>query len=710
MSWFAILAVATWIAEASVAVVAGALAFRSATKGPWLLVAGGMAAVVALQAGASLSGAAVPDAFWPAIHLGFAGLAAAGFALTMRRDTAGLRARAALELGEKKLRFLLDRVSEAYLISEAGRISFASRAFQPIFGVDAGAAIGAQFEAFVLPSSLHAYRHRYGGRPTSMGVHRIELEVSHARGEQRWVEASFQVTTWDGRPAELVCVSDITDRRRAEDALRESEERYRGLVEQAVIGIYRTTPDGTVLMANPALAAMLGEASSEELVGRDLRKWTGAEAEPRTAFNARLEREGVVSGFESTWVRHDGVRMSVRESARVVRNERGETEFCEGTVEDLTEHQELERQLVQAQKMEAVGRLAGGVAHDFNNLLQAILNTVHLARVGASDAKSGETRLAEIEEYVGRGAQLARQLLLFARRGPSQFESLDLNEVVDGAGRLLRRLLREDVALRVELAPGPVRALADRVQLEQVIVNLALNGADAMPEGGTLMVSTARRSDDGACLNVKDTGHGIPERIRDRIFEPFFSTKPSDRGSGIGLSVVHGIVTRHGGSIEVESAEGQGTTFRITLPAPTDSERLTAPSHRPRPGEELGGRGEAILVVEDQELVRESLSEILIAAGYEVAAAASAEEALPLAESGTFQLLLSDLVLPGMSGSALAAALRQRQPQLRVIIMSGHTDGLSPDQPLGAAGNAFLQKPFDAQTLTRSVRGALDRR
>ena len=566
VSWDFLLGPAVWLAEAGAAVAAGMLAIRSRGRIASLAFAAGMLLVVTLQLAWSQSGQGALPTRWLAAQFGFALLALGALGLAARRELAESRARAAQALGEKQLRFLLDRVSEAYVIVEDGKISFASRAYRSIFGVAAEEAIGGRFEDLILPSSLPAYRDRYNTTPLSVGANRVELEAARADGENRWIETTFQITTWDGRPAELVCVADITERRKAQDDLRESEERFRGLVENAVIGIYRTARDGRVLMANPALATMLGFATASELVGRNLRDWAAPDGESRASFIASLERDGVVGGFESLWTRPDGQRMFVRENARVILTENGEIECYEGSVEDLTVQHELSRQLVQAQKLEAVGRLAGGVAHDFNNLLQAILRSVHLVRRAGGDPQRNESRLTEIEDNVSRGAQLTRQLLLFSRRGASQFDNINLNDVVNGATRLLRRLLREDIALNVELSLEPVPVIADRGQLEQVIMNLALNGADAMPDGGTLTLGTARAEDGGALLTVRDTGEGIPEIIRERIFEPFFSTKPTDKGTGLGLSVVHGIISRHGGRIEFESEVNRGTTFRILLP------------------------------------------------------------------------------------------------------------------------------------------------
>ncbi len=520
-----------------------------------LALASGLVAAEGVGAFGAASGVAT------AVALLLAVAALAGLTLPAGGDRAGKREPEVMD--HRRLRFLLDRVSEAYVIVEGGEITFASRAFLHVFGVDPAQAIGRRLEHFIDVASHDLYRRRYEVAPGSVGVHRVQLAAVNATGEERWVEAGFQLTRWNDRPAELVCVADITDRREAEEALRRSEERFRGLFENAVIGIYRTDPAGRITVANEAFSRMLGFDSPSELVGREITEWASTGGPSRAVLETTLRERGTAHGFESFWSRADGKRLLVRESARIVRE--GD-DLVEGTVEDLTSQHDLTRQLVQAQKMEAIGLLAGGLAHDFNNLLQAVLSTVQLVRRFPGDGARREAWLGELTETVERGSRLSRQLLDLACQRTRAPEPVDLVEVVAGLRPMLERLVPRGVVVAEELEDRPVCVVGDRSQLEQVVLNLAVNAADAMPEGGRLTLRTGERGADEVILEVEDTGHGIPADLVGRIFDPFFTTKETGRGTGLGLSVVHGIVTDHRGRIEVESRPGAGTIFRVLLP------------------------------------------------------------------------------------------------------------------------------------------------
>ncbi len=371
---------------------------------------------------------------------------------------------------------------------------------------------------------------------------------------------------------------------------------------------------------------------------------------------------------------------------------------------DLTVARALEEQLRQAQKMEAVGRLAGGVAHDFNNLLQAMLVAADGLRLSAGDRQRTEETAAELSDLVRRAGALTRQLLLFSRRETAKLEHLDLNEVVLGMTKLLRRLIRENISFHVEPDQHSLSLRADRGQVEQVLLNLVVNAVDAMPDGGSLVVRTAAEGDKTIVLEVGDTGHGIPHEVRDRVFEPFFTTKAAGEGTGLGLSVVHGIVASHGGTIDVESLESRGTTVRVLLPRatgdPDSAKGVAAGSGLPR------GRGELILVVEDNPTVRTSLVETLTTLGYAVAEAESGEEAAVI-EGVRPHVLLTDYLLPGMTGLELAKRCHARWPNLRVILMSGYGGDHQLDEAVRAGSISFLRKPASLIDLAEELRRVL---
>jgi two-component system, cell cycle sensor histidine kinase and response regulator CckA len=399
-----------------------------------------------------------------------------------------------------------------------------------------------------------------------------------------------------------------------------------------------------------------------------------------------------------------------------------------GMVHDLTERlraedarRELEDQLRAAQKLEAVGQLAGGVAHDFNNLLAVILNYAWLLMEQLPEGDPAREDAREIAQAGESAAALTRQLLAFSRKQVLEPRVLDLNTIVSRLDKMLRRLIGEHLRLALELAPELGRVKADPGQLEQVVMNLVVNARDAMAAGGTLTLATADVDLDAAgaaqipeatpgpyvLLRVRDTGHGMDAATQQRIFEPFFTTKALGSGTGLGLSTVYGIVRQSGGTIRVQSAPGRGTTFEVYLPRVDEALNTTTPP--PAQVRALAGN-ETLLVVEDDDAVRRVTERLLRAAGYRLLTAASPAEALRLdaQHSGPLHLLLTDVVMPGMGGRELAARLRQRHPELRVLYMSGYSHGqFGAPRGLDADG-PLVAKPFSASDLTRSIRHALD--
>ncbi|MGZ5959362.1 MAG: hybrid sensor histidine kinase/response regulator, partial [Myxococcaceae bacterium] len=405
--------------------------------------------------------------------------------------------------------------------------------------------------------------------------------------------------------------------------------------------------------------------------------------------------------------RKDGVLFEEDATISPVRDPLGRIEHFVAVKRDVTQEVAIEERLRQAQRIEAVGRLAGGVAHDFNNLLQAMLTQTQLIRARPGDTERVAGTVNELEQHIRRGAALSRQLLLFSRRETAKPERLDLTEVLAGAMQLLQRLVREDIIFTVELADEPLPVVADRGQLDQVLMNLVVNAADAMPEGGRIVIRTGAGAGDHVWLSVEDTGHGIPEEIRGRLFEPFVTTKGGEKGSGLGLSVVHGIVVAHRGTIEASDRKGGGSIFRIELPRDTSGEVASSVRAGRDAPEVPHGTGERIMVVEDEAGAREGLLDLLTILGYQVTAVGSAREVEGLPARPAFDLLLSDLLLPDVSGADLARGLQERWPQLKVILMSGYTEDEAVRRDVGVGNVRFLQKPFDMMTLAREIRMAL---
>ena len=381
---------------------------------------------------------------------------------------------------------------------------------------------------------------------------------------------------------------------------------------------------------------------------------------------------------------------------------------------DVTQRRRLEAELAQAQKLEAIGRLAGGVAHDFNNLMQVVEGYARRSLRDLAENDPRRENLSEVLASTRRATALTRQLLAFGRRQALRPERLRLNHVIRDMMKMLGRLLGEDIAVHLDLDEGVGPVMADRTQIEQVIMNLAVNARDAMPEGGALTVRTARHLPEPgaggaprAVIEVRDTGCGMDEETRSRIFEPFFSTKPAGAGTGLGLATVHGIVHQSGGDIRVESRPGEGTTFRILLPlaaAPDDPYGGIAPKAESGPDAAARGGGETILLVEDEAPLRELIRMELEDLGYEVVEAGNVGEALAAVErrGGGIRMLLTDVVLPGVSGPRLYELLAQRLPGLRVLYMSGHSEKHVAQQGALPPDIAFLEKPFTTEALAKA--------
>ncbi|MCB1009114.1 MAG: PAS domain S-box protein [Acidobacteria bacterium] len=512
-------------------------------------------------------------------------------------------------------------------------------------------------------------------------------------------------------------------RHRFESELKESEEKYRELVENATDAVWSIDLEGRFLSVNHALASLLGY-SQEEIVGSPWERFIVEEDQRELVRRAIREKivEGRARTFYETRLRtRSGDFVDVEVSSRLVERD-GAPVAIHGTGRDVTERRGLEDQLRQAVKLEAVGRLAGGVAHDFNNLLTAIQGYSEriLSRLKPSDPMRGE--VMEILKAGERAADLTRELMAFSRRQPARPRDLDLNHLIERRLDMLRRIVGEDVVV-LNLAESRVGAVhADPSMVEQVLVNLSVNARDAMPEGGRIEISTAvavRQEivDRGVQtvpdpsyvrLSLRDTGEGMDAETLARIFEPFFTTKELGKGSGLGLSTVYGIVKQCAGFIFADSHPGQGTVFHVYLPraesaAPAGPELEAA-------APDAGPVRETILLVEDEDMIRSLAEQILVDRGYRVYAASNANEAIEIAGRlrDELDLLLTDIVMPGTSGSDLAQRLLRDRPNLHVLYMSGYSDSLIFRYGMLQENSAFLQKPFSADVLERRVRELLD--
>lgn len=535
------------------------------------------------------------------------------------------------------------------------------------------------------------------------------------------VEIASDHLTFAGQQAVLVVARDITERKRAVEALQQAEQKYRRMFEEAIVGIYQSTPEGIFDSVNPAFAQMLGYASPEEVVEsiRDIKQQLYVDPGRRDEFQRLLEEEGIAQHFEYEVYRKDGSKTWISSNVRAVR-EGGSIVRYEGTVEDIGERKLLEGQLRQAQKMEAVGLLAGGVAHDFNNALSVIAGYSDLLqmRLPVGDPLCRYTE--EIAKGARRAAALIRQLLAFSRKQVIQPVILDLDSLIVEMEKMLRRLIGEDIDIIITGDSTPARVKADPSQMEQILMNLAVNARDAMPQGGRLLIQTTNADLDETysrqhagfkpgryvTLSFSDTGDGMDKETQARIFEPFFTTKEPGKGTGLGLSTVYGIVKQNGGYISVYSEPGQGSTFKIHLPQAEG----TAQSTKTVETSEILPRGsETILLVEDEEALRTLARNCLESHGYCVLEAADGKAAMARAgeHTGPIQLLLTDVIMPGMNGRDLANRMTALHAEMKVIYMSGYSNDLIAQYGVLDPETLLLEKPFTLRALLTKVHQAL---
>jgi PAS domain S-box-containing protein len=634
------------------------------------------------------------------------------------------RMRRKLIEGEELFRLITENAADliAVVDMEGNRI-FNSRSYEKVLGYSLDELKKSSSFAQIHPEDIDRVR-RAGveARHTGVGLP-LEYRVRHKDGSWRVLESTASVIrNSKGDPEKLVIVNrDVTERKRAAEALERSESSFRSVVEDAPYGICRATIAGDLILVNPAFQKMLGYDSREELLRANLGAHIYRHAAEHQKFTQTVIEEESFKDVELEWKRKDGAPITVRCSGWPVKDESGAVTYLEVFAEDVTDRRVLERQLRMAQKMEAVGRLSGGIAHDFNNLLGVIIGYSQVLKRSLGSANPLFEHAEEIEKASQRAVSLTRQLLAFSRQQVLEPVILNLNTLVTDMEKMLPRLIGEDVALELNLDPELAQVKADPGQIEQVIMNLAVNARDAMPDGGRLTIQTANvdldlaytRQHPGSrvgphvMLAVRDTGTGIDPEIQSQIFEPFFTTKERDKGTGLGLATVYGVVKQSGGYIAVDSEKGKGARFSVYLPrvaqGVSTTETKTAPLASIR-------GSETILLVEDAEPLRKLANMFLRESGYNVLTASDGAEALEVARKhfGPIDLLLTDVVMPGINGRVLAERLAPLQPRMKVLYMSGYTDAFIAGHGVLEAGTHLLHKPFTQEVLARKVREVLD--
>ncbi|MGQ9618777.1 MAG: PAS domain S-box protein [Candidatus Aminicenantia bacterium] len=616
---------------------------------------------------------------------------------------------------------LFEETPEAIVISDRdGRIWRVNRGFERLFGYSNEEVKGKLVDDVVIKPEKRGEAETLTMRV--MKGEKIFKEAVRFRKDGSPVFVSilaFPIKIHGKIIAQYGIYRDITELKNAEKAIKESEEKYRRLFEESKDGIFIITPDGNFIDANQACFEMFGFSSKEEFLKIDV-KDIYVNPKDRDTYRKVLEEQGFVKDYELHLKRKDGREIIVLETSTAVKNEKGNIVAFRGIMRDVTQQRKLEEQLLQSQKMEAVGRLAGGIAHDFSNILTVIFGNAEMLIRNFDENSLEYKKIKQIIDFSRRATNLSKQLLVFSKRGIAQPVFLNINDVIIEMREMLLKLIGEDIEFKIELEPSLKHIKADRSWIDQVLINIIVNAREAMPKGGRITVKTENHFlDEIYCkiypdlkpgeyilLSISDTGTGIPPEILPKIFEPFFSTKAE--GTGLGLSTVYGIVKQLRGHISVYSELGKGTTFHIYLPVCFEEDEIDR--ERVIESEKLPSGKETILVVEDEKEILELLKEVLESLGYKIITASRREEAVMKVEGceGKIDLLLTDVVLPGTSGPEIARELAEKFPEMKVLFMSGYTYEKIPLSEILEGRTNFISKPFSPFSIAKKIRDILD--
>ncbi|MBI5571604.1 MAG: PAS domain S-box protein [Desulfomonile tiedjei] len=546
----------------------------------------------------------------------------------------------------------------------------------------------------------------------------FEFRHRVADGEVRDVEVCTGPIVVGGRSLLFSIINDVTDRKRAEEAFLKSETKYRALFDESKDGVYSSLRAGEITDANPSFLEMFG-FTREEMIGKDIHELYADPAD-RTRFQEEIEKKGFVKDYELALRRKDRTEIGCLLTASVQFGDDGSVVGYRGIMRDLTIRKRLQKQLFQAQKMEAIGTLAGGIAHDFNNLLTVVLGFSELLLIGKDERDPAYADLQKINQAARSGADLVKRILAFSRKTEINPRPLNLNHEIEQVKKLLTRTIPKMIEVELLLHEGLATVNADPIQVEQILMNLAVNAKDAMPDGGKLTIETRNVAlDEQYCsmhhgakpgeyvlLTVSDSGQGMDEETLNHIFEPFYTTKEPGLGTGLGLAIVYGIVQQHNGYTTCDSEPGGGTAFGIYLPVIPPDERSKTPVEKPK----LPRGTETVLIVDDEEMVRDLGKRILERAGYTVLTAAGGQQALDLysRHGGKVSLVVLDLIMPEMGGKQCLEELLKLDPMATVLIASGYFQGGAEHEAVKGGAKGFVGKPFDMNQLAQAVRTILD--
>jgi len=656
------------------------------------------------------------------------------FLLAISRDiTERKRTEEALRKSEEKYRLLVDSADEAILVAQDGRLKFVNRMTLKLTGYPEQELTTRPFPDFIHADDRAMVVERYQRRlkgDTDQPKYAFRLLTRD--GSIKWVEIGAVLIDWEDKPATLNFLTDITERKQAEEALRRAEEKYRSIFENAVEGIFQTSPEGRYLSVNPALARIQGYASPEELIASvtDIGKQIYVDQERRKEYLRLMLEIGIVRNFEIQTFRKDRSIVWANINARAVRDDSGTLRCFEGFLEDISgrkqaeaERLDMERKLLQTQKLESLGILAGGIAHDFNNLLMVVLGNADLALEDLSAVSPAHPMLMEIKKVALRAAELCKQMLAYAGKGAFFIKPIDLSKLVEEMGHMLEISISKKALLRYDLSKNLPAIRADAAQIRQVVMNLIINASEAIDDrGGIIAVRTGYLENDQVdlkdypfadelaqgpyvFLEVADTGCGMNSATLAKMFDPFFTTKFT--GRGLGLPAVLGIVRGHKGALKIDSAPEQGTTFHILFPAVETAIEATDSEWN---GKETWKGAGLILLVDDEEPVRDLCRRMLEYIGFEVATAGDGREALEVFKKhgNRIRCVLLDLTMPYMDGGETFAELRRLDPGVRVILCSGYNEQTLTHRFFEKGLSGFIQKPYQLNDLKMKLKSVLD--
>jgi PAS domain S-box-containing protein len=629
----------------------------------------------------------------------------------------------ALRASEEQYRLLFENANEGIVVAQDGIIKFANPKMLEIGGYTYEELASMPFIEFIHPDDRAMVMERHMQRLKGELAPHIAYSYRAITkdGRVKWLQMNGTLSNWQGKIATVNFISDISDRKLAEDALTESEKKYRSLFEESKDVIFITNPVGEFSDINPAGIELFGYSSKEEMLAIDIWRNLFVNSDARNACQLVLEEQGYIKDREVELMRKDGKFLTVLLTATTDRDETGKSIGYRGIIKDITEWKRLEQQLLQAQKMEAIGQLAGGIAHDFNNLLTAIIGYGHLLKIEAAQDDRMSAYIGQILNAAQRAAILTNDLLTFSRKQIINLKPVNLNRIIRNIESLLLRVIGEDIERANILTDSDLTIMADSTQIDQILMNLATNAQDAMPKGGRFVVSTDRVEINGeyiktygygrpgvyALLSVEDTGTGLDERTKERIFEPFFTTKEVGKGTGLGLAMVYGIVKQNEGYINVLSEPGRGTTFQILFPLIRSKiEEIEAGD-----SSQVKGGTETILIGEDNVQVRNILKEVLSNAGYSVIEAVDGDDAVGVFHKNKdrIHLLILDVIMPKKNGKEVYVEIKKVKSDIKVIFVSGYSADVIHKKGILEVGLNFISKPVSPADLLLKVREVLDK-